>query len=316
MNHKYVFGPIGSRRLGVSLGVDLVPAKTCTQDCPYCEAGWTTNLTLERREYVPFNAVAAELSDVLDKNPQLDCVTFSGAGEPTLNSRIGEVARFVKTSYPQYRLVLLTNGTLLGDDKVIREVEPVDLIIPDLDASNAGEFAQINRPAPGLTFDMFVAGLRKFCAAHAKPIWLEMFIAPGINDSDASIARFSALLKTLKVDKIQLNTLDRPGCDPALRPAPPATLRKFITAFEPFVPVETVGAFRYKSPALRGAMPPDELSAMVINLAKRRQVTRQDIMLALNCNPEFLDRVLNDLLARGLIECEKGDRGEFFGYFD
>lgn len=316
MNHKYVFGPIGSRRLGISLGVDLVTAKTCTQNCPYCEAGWTTELTLERREYVPFSAVTAELKDVLDKNPELDCVTFSGAGEPTLNNRIGDVAQFVKTNYPQYRLVLLTNGSLLGNDEVIREVEPIDLVIPDLDASNAAEFELINRPAPGLTFDKFVAGLKKFCAVHKNPIWLEMFVAPEINDSNASIARFAALLKTLKAAKVQLNTLDRPGCDPSIRPAPPTTLRKFITAFEPFIPVETVGSFRYKSPVLRGAMPPDELSSQVINLARRRQVTRKDITLALNCDPEFLDRVLNDLLNRGLIECEKGARGEFFGYFD
>lgn len=316
MNTKYVFGPIASRRLGISLGVDLVTRKTCTQDCPYCEAGWTTNLTLERKEYVPAEAVKNELKSVLDGSPEIDFITFSGAGEPTLNSKIGEIVNFIKDEYPQYSLCLLTNGSLLGDPVVADEVKRVDLVIPNLDASCAGEFKLINRPAPGLNFENFFAGLETFSHNFNGKIFLEIFIAPGINDSDDSIRRFAELVKKLKLDKVQLNTLDRPGCDPTIVPAPPETVKRFIRTLEPVVPVEAVGSFRYKSPVLRGEMPKDELAAAIMAMASRRQVTREDMMTALNVGEEALNRTLDELLHLGLLESEQGGRGEFFGFFD
>lgn len=316
MNAKYVFGPIASRRLGVSLGVDLVTRKTCTQDCPYCEAGWTTNLTLERKEYVPAEAVKNELRQVLDANPEIDFITFSGAGEPTLNSKIGEIVDFIKDKYPQYSLCLLTNGSLLGDEQVAAAVRRVDLVIPDLDASCEDEFRKINCPAPGLDFNRFFDGLKRFTNNFPGRVFLEIFIAPGINDSADSIERFAGLIKQLKVEKVQLNTLDRPGCDPSIIPAPAETVKAFIRALEPVVPVEAVGSFRYKSPELRGQMPEDELSAAIMAMASRRQVTREDMLEAFNVNREDLNRVLNELLHRGLIESERGTRGEFFGFFN
>lgn len=309
---KYVFGPVGSRRLGVSLGVDLVTRKTCSQDCPYCEAGLTTCLTLERKEYVPAAEVKAELEQVLSEHPKLDWVTFSGAGEPTLNSKLGEVAEFIKRRFPEYKLCLLTNGNLLGDGEVAREVSWCDLVVPDLDASDAAEFELINRPAPGLTFERFLDGLRRFTAGFNGKIYLEMFLAAGINDSDASIARFVKILATLRVDRVQLNTLDRPGCDPAIRPVGADTMRRFITAFEPVVPVEAVGRFRYRSMSLRGPMPADELSCRVLALAARRQVTIDDIALAAGIESELLKRVVEELVVRGLLTCERGERGIFY----
>jgi len=315
MSSKYVFGPIASRRLGVSLGVDLVNRKTCTQDCPYCEAGWTTNLTLQRAEYVPVEEVIAELRNVLSAKPQLDYITFSGAGEPTLNSKIGEVIKFLKTNYPQYKVCVLTNGTLLGDAEVASSLALADLVVPDLDGSNEEEFRIINRPAAGLTFDHFVDGLKQFCRNYHGLLYLELFVAPGINDSDASIARFADIIKELKITKVQLNSLDRPGCDNTIKPANAAIVRKFIAALEPIVPVEAVGAYRYRSSALRGELPTGELCRSILNMAKRRQVTRKDLLEALQVDDKELENALHLLLMRGLIESEKGERGEFFGFF-
>ncbi|MEA4862534.1 MAG: radical SAM protein [Victivallaceae bacterium] len=309
---KYVFGPVGSRRLGVSLGVDLVTRKTCSQNCPYCEAGLTTLLTLERREYVPAAEVEAELEAVLSGHPKLDWVTFSGAGEPTLNSGIGEVAAFIKHRFPEYRLCLLTNGTLLGDPEVAREVACCDLVVPDLDASNSEEFELINHPVPGFTFERFVDGLRRFSHGFKGRIYLEMFLAEGVNDSDASLARFVEILRTLRIDRVQLNTLDRPGCDPQLKPVGADTMRRFIAAIEPVVPVEAVGRFRYRSEPLRDPMPADELSCRVVALAGRRQVTFEDIALAAEVDRELLRRVVDDLVGRGLLTCERGERGIFY----
>lgn len=315
MSAKYVFGPIASRRLGLSLGVDLVTRKTCTQDCPYCEAGWTTNLTLERKEYVPAAAVKAELRSVLDSGPEIDFITFSGAGEPTLNSKIGEIVDFIKDEYPQYSLCLLTNGSLLGDPDVAAEVSRVDLIIPNLDASSEEEFKKINAPAPGLTFNRFFSGLENFTNQFTGRIFLEIFIAPGINDSAASIERFVELIKRLKVEKVQLNTLDRPGCDATIIPAPAETVKRFVRAIEPVIPVEAVGSFRYKSPSLRGEMPKDELASAIVAMASRRQVTREDLLEALNVDSHTLEQTLKELLHLGVIESERGARGEFFGFF-
>ena len=144
MIQHHVFGPVASRRLGVSLGIDLVPHKTCSLDCVYCEARRTTCLTTARKEYVPIAEVLQELDQVLKTAPELDFITFSGSGEPTLNSGIGRVVDFIKEHYPQYPVSLLTNGCSLGDREVRREIARVDRIVPSLDASNEEEFRLVS----------------------------------------------------------------------------------------------------------------------------------------------------------------------------
>ena len=245
MIRKYVFGPINSRRLGRSLGVDLIPLKTCPLDCVYCEAKATTDLTVERREYVPVDVVLAELEETLKTSPELDYVTFSGSGEPTLNSRIGDVVKFVKGRYPQYKLCLLTNGLLLGDTQLQQEIAGVDLLIPSLDGSNAAEYEAINRPVKSMPFDKMLAGLTDYLPRAPMPVYLELFVLPGVNDSDASIGRFAEIIRQLQVDKVQLNYLDRPGAVADLPVADEATLIRFLKALRPVVKVETVGKFNY-----------------------------------------------------------------------
>ena len=245
MIRKYVFGPINSRRLGRSLGVDLIPLKTCPLDCVYCEAKATTDLTVERREYVPVDVVLAELEETLKTSPELDYVTFSGSGEPTLNSRIGDVVKLVKSRYPQYKLCLLTNGLLLGDTQLQQEIAGVDLLIPSLDGSNAAEYEAINRPVKSMPFDKMLAGLADYLPRAPMPVYLELFVLPGVNDSDASIGRFAEIIRQLQVDKVQLNYLDRPGAVADLPVADEATLIRFLKALRPVVKVETVGKFNY-----------------------------------------------------------------------
>ncbi|MCQ2378384.1 MAG: radical SAM protein [Victivallaceae bacterium] len=233
---KYVFGPLQSRRLGVSLGIGLIPAKTCNLNCIYCEANATTHATNVRREYVPTDAVIRELDETLKNAPALDSITFSGAGEPTLHNGIGKIVDFLKTNHPRYRVTLLTNGLLLGDPVLQRELNKIDLVIPSLDASCQEEFDAINRPDPPVRFDDAVAALADFTAQASCPVYLELFIVPGINDSDASIARFAKIVAGIKPAKVQLNSLDRPGVDPALRPAPESTIRRFLAALGPVAP--------------------------------------------------------------------------------
>lgn len=245
MMRKYVFGPINSRRLGVSLGIDLVPLKVCPLDCVYCEARATTVLTMERKEYVPVDRVLEELEDTLSKAPQLDYITFSGSGEPTLNSRIGDVVTFLKSRYPQYKVCLLTNGLLLGDANLQAEIAGIDLLIPSLDGSNAAEYEAVNRPVASMPFEKFTAALKDYLPKAPMPVYLELFILPGVNDSAESVARFADIIKDLQVDKVQLNTLDRPGAVQDLKCADEATVIRFINGLKSITAVEAVGRYSY-----------------------------------------------------------------------
>ncbi len=313
MVRHYVFGPVASRRLGVSLGVDLVPPKTCSLDCVYCEAKATTLHTLERREYVPVDAVIRELDLVLSEKPELDFITFSGSGEPTLNSGIGRVVDFLKERYPQYPICLLTNGCTLGDPELRREIVRIDRVVPSLDASNREEFEVINRPVQGLDFDRFIADLTDFCRSAPQEIFLELFIVPGVNDSDASIARFREIISRLKVKMVQLNTLDRPGVVDWLRPSAPENTRRFIAALEPLVPVEAVGPFRYRSRVFGHA--PElctDAERRILDLVSRRPATRADLAVALGMEEEKIGILIDSLFKFGLVEIERQPRGIFY----
>jgi wyosine [tRNA(Phe)-imidazoG37] synthetase (radical SAM superfamily) len=308
----YVFGPIASRRLGVSLGVDLVPPKTCPLDCVYCEAGKTTDLTRERREYVPVDKVLEELDAVLSKHPKLDYVTFSGSGEPTLNSRIGDVVRFVKRNYPEYPLCLLTNAMLFGDEQLLKDIAEVDLAVPSLDGSNAKEFEKINRPVPGFSFDRFVDDLVRFTQNTKSRVNLELFIVPGVNDGDASIARFVELIKRMRVDLVQLNTLDRPGVEKFVVPSTPENTHRFIAALAPFVPVEAVGVFRYRAPVPGKKFTATESQRRILELIRRRPATLPDLALALELPESITEKILDELFAAGKVGIERQARGVFY----
>ncbi len=307
-----MFGPVASRRLGISLGIDLVPYKTCSLNCVYCEAGETNALLLERKEYVPIDDVLAQLEKVLQSNIKIDYLTFSGAGEPTLNSGIGRVVDFIKSRYPQYPVCLLTNGTLLGDPQLQKEIEKVDLVIPSLDASSQEEFDKINRPVPGLDFDSFCRGLYEYSKKRTSKIWLELFIVPGVNDSDESIARFAGIVKAINPDKVQLNTLDRPGCVDWIKPSSRENTLRFIRVLESFVPVEAVGPFRYKSAALRSDINLEKIDQQIMDLVSRRPCTVDDLRVAIGADEKTVKTHLDILLRSGRIQSERQPRGDFF----
>ena len=238
---KFVFGPINSRRLGVSLGVDLVTPKSCPLDCIYCEARATTNLTVTRKEYVSVKEVISELEATLREITPPDFITFSGAGEPTLNSGIGEVINFIRKNHPECKICLLTNGIFLGDEKLQQELAGLDMVIPSLDASNEEEYLQINRPYPGETLEKLVSGLISFRKNIPVKMALEIFIVPGINDSKESCSRFFELVKSIAPDEIQLNTLDRGGVIKDLKPAAPEKMAEIASVLGKIAPVSIFG---------------------------------------------------------------------------
>lgn len=307
MTSVSLFGPVPSRRLGLSLGIDLTPAKVCSFNCLYCECGKTVRLTLERAEYVPTQQVIAELDDYLRDAPPLDSITFAGSGEPTLHTGIGEIIDHLKKAHPGYRVTVLTNSSLLSDANVRRELMNADLVIPSLDAVSDKVFRVINRPVRSLDPTTLIEGLRAFCAEFRGQIWLEIFIVPAINDSDEEIARFAEVLKLLRVDRIQLNTLDRPGAVSWIEAASIERLEDIARRLGTNAEVVIARPRTLHSPAVQPQMYQTILSTILV-----RPCTIDDLEQVTGLRRTDLFTYIDELIADELIVPRKTARGTFY----
>jgi wyosine [tRNA(Phe)-imidazoG37] synthetase (radical SAM superfamily) len=306
--YKHLFGPVPSRRLGISLGVDLVPHKVCTLNCIYCECGSTTRLTLERDEYVPFDELLEELEDYFAKNPDPDFITFSGAGEPTLHSRIGEVLSFIKKLKPSIRVALISNGTLFSDPEVRRELTEVDVVLPSLDAATERAFRKINRPRKDLKLDEYVSGLVEFKKEFKGEFWLEVLILPGYNDDPENIQALKKAIHAIAPDRIQLNTLDRPGVIDGLRPATREELEAIVHEWDmEHVEIVVPVAEREESKAFR-----TDVEAAILETISRRPCTIEDIHQILGIHINEINKYLGTLEESGQIETNRQERGVFY----
>lgn len=298
MSFKYLFGPINSRRLGISLGIDMVPFKTCSLDCVYCECGATTKLTCDRREYINTSEVKQELSDFLSKNPKIDYVTFGGSGEPTLNSSIGEILQFIKSSFPQYKTALLTNGTLFYMPGVRTEVLDFDLICPSLDAITDSAFKKVNRPSDTLQNQMIIDGLIEFSKVYKGLLWVEVFIVPGVNDSEEELKLFKETLQKIDPDRVQLNSLDRPGTCDWIQPAPSQQLEK-IAAFLSPLPVEIIS--RSSSRPISDIVGMD-IEESILSLIRRRPSTIEELAVISGKTINEIKSILEHLICNKKAE--------------
>ncbi|MBN2183454.1 MAG: radical SAM protein [Sedimentisphaerales bacterium] len=206
---KYFYGPVPSRRLGRSFGVDIVPFKVCTLDCVYCQLGRTTEKSIERKAYVPAQPIIAELKDALDNGLKTDYITIAGSGEPTLNSSLGEIVEGIKiiTNIP---IAIVTNGTLLYRSDVRSDCAKADVVLPSLDAGDERTFKKINRPHRDISIEKLVSGLCSFRKEFTGQIWLEVFVVDSINTGIEEIAAIRAVIERISPDKVQLNTAVRP----------------------------------------------------------------------------------------------------------
>ena len=209
--YKYIFGPVPSRRFGRSLGIDLIPYKTCSLDCIFCQLGRTTDKTVVRKEYVPIEAVLTEIKNWLQADGDADYITLSGSGEPTLHSRFGEVLKFLQDS--PIPSALLTNGTMLHLPEVRVAASYADVVKVSLSAWDQQSFWWVNRPCPELTFDRFIEGQKNFRSLYKGELWLEVFLMLGINSMPKDIKKIAAFAKTIQPDRIQLNTVVRPPAE-------------------------------------------------------------------------------------------------------
>ncbi len=308
MKFKHLFGPVPSRRLGMSLGVDLGPRKVCSLDCVYCEVGKTIKLTLDRKEYVPFEKIRRELMSYFESNPDPDYITFSGSGEPTLNSKIGEVLKLIKKEKPKIPVALLTNGTLLSDPEVRNAVMNADVVLPSLDAATQEAFVRINRPAPDLDIENYIRGLVDFRKEYKGKIWLEIFILPGYNDSEDELKKLKEAILKIKPDSVQLNTLDRPGTVPDLTKATTAQLKAIRDSWG-LDNVEIIAAApeRKNLQSFR-----EDTETAILETISRRPCTADDLTKILGLHINEINKYLDVLEAENKIDSIRLERGIFY----
>lgn len=306
--YKYLFGPIPSRRLGMSLGVDLVPKKVCSLDCVYCEVGSTTNLTCARKEYLQVAPILAELDDYFENSPDPDFFTFSGYGEPTLNSGMEMVLRYIKSKRPNVPIAVLTNGTLLSNPDVRKALFYADVVLPSLDSALDESFRKINRPNSDISMKDYIQGLEDFRAEFIGKIWLEILILPGYNDSMEDLNALKEAILRIHPDSVQLNTLDRPGTIPGLRPASRMELQSIINywGFDN-VSIIASSAQRKENKSYRA----DTESAIVQTIA-RRPCTIDDMSQMLGLHVNEINKYLDTLDADGKLEIVREERGVFY----
>jgi wyosine [tRNA(Phe)-imidazoG37] synthetase (radical SAM superfamily) len=308
MQYHHLFGPVSSRRLGRSLGIDLVPFKVCTFNCVYCECGATTRKTLKRQDFFPADEVIQELTGYLSSGPDLDFITFSGSGEPTLSLSIGKIIRFLKDRFPAYRVAVLTNGCLLHDPEVRGDLLLADVVLPTLSTAVPETFRKIHRPAQGLDVREIIAGMALFRNEFRGEIWLEVFIIPGLNTSDAELAALRDAIGRIHPDRIQLNTLDRPGTEEWVRPAPPAELERIARVLG-LPGTEAVESIHY---GVSHKVPRGEVADHILAILKRRPSTIEDIASATGLHRREVAKYLRELEIEGRVKSKREERGIFF----
>jgi wyosine [tRNA(Phe)-imidazoG37] synthetase (radical SAM superfamily) len=272
-----------------------VPLKTCSYDCVYCQLGRTTHLSLERREYVPLAEVLADAEAALASGPAPDYVTLSGSGEPTLYLPLGELIVGLKqlTAAP---IAVLTNGSLLWDPEVRDGLKGADLVVPSLDAGDQETFQRVNRPHRELGFQQMLQGLVDFRRGLRGALWLEVFLAEGVNAAPAQVERIARAAALVRPDRVQLNTVARPPAEPGVRGVGPALMQECLRAFDG--PVESIAD--YQAAGLEAGQQVDE--ERVLGMLRRRPCTVYDVAQAFGLHPNEVLKYVGHLLRQGLVE--------------
>jgi wyosine [tRNA(Phe)-imidazoG37] synthetase (radical SAM superfamily) len=303
----HLFGPVPSRRLGRSLGVDLVPFKTCTYNCIYCQLGPTTDLTCEVGEYVPLRELRKELEVVFQEDVQADYVTLSGSGEPTLHSGIGEVIQMIKglTSIP---VAVLTNGSLLYRSRVRERILQADLIIPSLDAGSEPLFRLVNRPHSSLSLEKLVKGLIRLREEFSGAYWLEVMLLGGISALDSEVQEIAEVVAAIRPHRIQLNSVRRPPAEAFAYPVSREKLEYFKSFFSGKAEVIEERVWH------RGDSPFHASEDAILSLLKRRPCSLDDICAGLGGHRSEIGKYLGRFMEKGWVrsQVQKGEAYYFF----
>jgi wyosine [tRNA(Phe)-imidazoG37] synthetase (radical SAM superfamily) len=292
---KFVFGPVPSRRLGQSLGIDPIPLKTCNWNCVYCQLGRTQPLINVRKEFFPSAEILAEARQALDshKPGDIDWVTFVGSGETALYSKLGLLIRQVKgmTDLP---VAVITNGSLLYLPEIRQELIAADAVLPTLDAGAADLYRIINRPHPHLSFDRLVEGLVAFRRVYRGQLWVEVMLVRGLNDTSQALWDIVKVLEQIKPDAVHLNLPTRPPVETWVQPPHEESLIQAVAILGNIAEVvhPAQGAFD-----LSGC---DSLVDAIIAIITRHPMRQEELEQALSrWSPEHVDQVLSELQASG-----------------
>ncbi len=296
---SHLFGPVPSRRLGRSLGLDITPYKTCTFDCVYCQLGRTTNKTVQRREYIAKDSILCELRDFLaEGEADTDNITFAGSGEPTLHSRIGEMIDAIKTM-TDIPVAVITNGSLLFQEDVRGDLLNADIVLPSLDAATTSAFRAVNQPHESLSVDRIIEGLRVFREVFEGEFWLEIMFVKGINDGTDEITALSDAISVIDPDRVQLNTVVRPPCED-VGPVDEDEMVRIREAFGGNFDVEIIAEKRI------------EVRADILPLLERRPLTLDQIAGSLGMHRNEAAKYLRELIEQdAVVETVHGDKRYF-----
>ena len=296
-DYKYLFGPVPSRRLGRSLGVDLTPFKTCSLDCVFCQLGRTTEKTVTRREYVPTDMVLSELEDWLNKDGRADYITLSGSGEPTLHSRFGEVLEFI-CSKSKIPAVLLTNGTTLHLQEVRDAASLADVVKVSLSAWDQTSYGRVNRPHPQLRFERLIEGQKAFRVRFKGQLWMEVFLIGGMNSIPADVQKIAAFAEEIGPDRINLNTAVRPPAEDFATALSMERMEGLIHLFHPTADI--IAEFKAKHgdhmQANRGT---------IFSMLQRRPCTADQIADIFGMHLNEVSKYLGDLIRTDQIRTER-----------
>ena len=295
--YQYLFGPVPSRRLGRSLGVDLIPFKTCTMNCTFCQLGETTCEVSERGDYVPMQEVLSELGGWLSKDGQADHITLAGSGEPTLHLGFGDVLRWVKAN-TTIASVLLTNGSLLHLPEVREGAALADKVKVTLSAWDEASFQQVHRPAQGVTFDLLVKGERAFREAFAGELSVEVFIVEGVNSDAAQARRIAEIVESIHPDRIDINAAVRPPADSDVRAPCAEHLQGLADVFGPNAVVT--------APHLKPGEDKNEITADgLLGIIQRHPATTKQLAADFNAAVDTVAAVLNSMVEEGRLSEER-----------
>jgi wyosine [tRNA(Phe)-imidazoG37] synthetase (radical SAM superfamily) len=291
---EFVFGPVPSRRLGFSLGVDIIPRKYCSFDCIYCQVGKTTQKEVERRSFSDPGLIVTQVLEKVEEGRRIDFISLSGSGEPTLSADIGEIIRAIKRKTP-IPVAVITNGSLLFREDVCKDIAAADVVLPSLDATGDAVFERINRPHPALSFNRLVEGLKAFRRSYKGKIWLEIMLIKGINNGMEDLEIFKQIVSGLSADKVQLNTVARPPLEEAARGLDGAELLSIARLLGNGC--EIIPAFKRETPAQKAGQWRESALATL----KRRSLSLDDIVGTTGVSPAEAHAGLDRLIEEGEI---------------
>ena len=300
---SYVFGPVPSRRLGLSLGVDLIPLKTCTYDCLYCQVGRTTRQILEIESFVPVTEVLEELERKLE-GCNAEAITFSGSGEPTLSRDIEQVIAFVKNR-TDTKTVVLTNGSLLWREDVRKAISKADMIMPTLTTVFEETFKQIHNPHSGLSLKTITEGLKGFRRTYKGDLFLEVVLLAGLNDSDKELEGLRKVIGQISPDRIQLNTVVRPPSDPRAISLDTKRLEEIKNLFGE--EAEIIAHTSLKQDTRQDGT----INATILEMAERRPLRAEDVANVCDIPLEEAESLIKGFVVKGVLRQEEHE-GEVY----